>query len=107
MVLKIILNLLGIIIFFLGKFLGRKNKTKATSIIFWLKDNLEECILIFLVDISIMILLLSKDVSFDMTGFIPSWLIEPGDLTAAWLIGLALANLVYKIIQKKVKSVNP
>ena len=104
---KIILNLLGILIYFLNRFINRRGKNKTFSITFWLKDNWPELLVVLLMDISLMILLLTNDVTIDLAGFIPDWMVAPGDLTLVWLVGLGLASLVYTFIKKKFKTTTP
>ena len=104
MISKIILNFLGVMIYFLSRFSARKNQGRFNPK-FWLKDNWEELTIIGLVDISIMILLLSNDISLTVTEFLPDWVASVGDLTIAWLLGLGLASVIYNIIQKKINTV--
>ena len=99
---KILLNFLGIMIYFLGRFQGRKQKDKTFSITFWVKDNWVELLIILLVDISIMLLLITNDISIDAAQFVPSWLVKIGDIGIAWLVGFGLAALIYNIILKKI-----
>ena len=101
---KVLLNLLGILIYFLNRFSGRRQKNKTFSLRFWLTDNWPEFTVILLVDISLMILLLSNDISFDMAAVLPDWVVKTGDLTVSWVLGLGMASLVYNIIRKKIKA---
>jgi len=101
---KVLLNLLGILIYFLNRFAGRRQKDKSFSLVFWLKDNWPEFTVILLVDVSLMILLISNDISFDMASMLPEWVVKAGDLTAAWVLGLGLASFIYSLIRKKIKS---
>lgn len=104
---KILLNILGILIYFLNRYNNRRSKDKSFSINFWVKDNWPELLIVILVDISIMLLLLLNDISIDAAQFLPTWLVKVGDLGISWLIGLGLASLIYSIFRKKVSSVNP
>ena len=101
---KILLNLLGVLIYFLNRFAGRRQKDKSFSIKFWMRDNWPEFTVILLVDISLMILFLSNDISFDMASMLPEWVVKAGDLTAAWILGLGLSSFIYNVIRKKMKS---
>lgn len=103
---KILLNFLGIMIYFLNRFTNRKRKDKSFSPLFWLKDNWSELTVILLVDASLMILLITNDISIELANFIPSWLVKPGDLTIAWVLGLGLSSLVYNIIRKRIRDYN-
>ena len=104
---KILLNVLGVLIYFLNRFANRRAKDKDFSVVFWLKDNWPEFSVIALVDASLMILLLTNDLTLDMATFLPEWLSNAGDLTLSWLIGLGLSSLIYNIIKKKMKEVKP
>jgi len=104
---KILLNMLGICIYFLSRFNKRRSKEKNFSIKFWITDNWPELLTILLVDISVMILFVTNDISFDMASFVPDWLVNIGDLGVSWLIGLGLAYLVYNVIRKKLAEKQP
>jgi purine-cytosine permease-like protein len=103
---KIVLNILGILIYFLNRYNNRRSKDKSFSINFWVKDNWPELLIVLLVDISIMLLLILNDISIDAAQFLPTWLVKIGDLGIAWLIGLGLASLIYSIFRKKVSDAN-
>ena len=62
MILPIILNVLGITIYYLNRFENRGDKSKF-NLSFWLKDNLIGLIIILLLDLSFMILLLHPETS--------------------------------------------
>ncbi|MFA5638621.1 MAG: hypothetical protein WC961_07070 [Anaerovoracaceae bacterium] len=62
--------------------------------------------MIALIDVSVVLLLLSNDVSIDIAQFIPSWLVTPGDLTLYWIVGLGLSSLVYNAIKRKTSVTN-
>jgi hypothetical protein len=94
-------------IYFLGRFQGRKQKDKTFSIAFWVTDNWVELLIILLVDISIMLLLITNDISIDAAQFIPSWLVKIGDLGIAWLVGFGLSAIIYNIILKKIADAKP
>jgi len=99
---KIIMNILGVFIYFLIRYENRKNKMNF-NVRFWIKDNWVEIALIGAFDVSLMILLISNDVSFEMAEFLPAFLQDAGDLTTAWLIGMVLSSACYNAI-KKVKK---
>lgn len=103
---KIVLNILGILIYFLNRYNNRRSKDKSFSINFWVKDNWPELLIVLLVDVSIMLLLILNDISIDAAQFLPTWLVKIGDLGIAWLIGLGLASLIYSIFRKKVSDAN-
>ena len=104
---KVLMNILGILIYFLNRFSNRRRQDKTFNIVFWLKDNWPEFTVIFLVDISILILFLSNDMSIDAIQALPPIVAQLGDLTIAWLLGLGLASAIYNVIRKKMKDVKP
>lgn len=104
---KILMNILGILIYFLNRFANRRSKDKTFNITFWVRDNWPEFSVIFLVDISLLILFLSNDITIEALEVLPSILAKVGDLTIAWLLGLGLASAIYNVIRKKMKDVKP
>jgi hypothetical protein len=104
---KILLNFIGILIFFLNKFNGRKDKTTEPSIKFWFKDNWPELVIISLFDMALMILLVFGGLKLDFTKLLPSLpdgVTVAGDWAACFLIGLFLAWAFYALIKKKVED---
>ena len=104
---KILLNVIGILIFFLNRYVGRKDKTAEPSIKFWLKDNWAELVIITLFDAALMILVVFGGLKFDFSKLLPSLpegLTLAGDMAMCFLIGLFLAWTFYSIIKKKVED---
>ena len=104
---KVIMNILGILIYFLNRFANRRAKDKTFSIVFWLKDNWPEFTVIALVDVSLLILVLSNDITITAIDTLPPIVAQAGDLTVAWLLGIGLASAIYNIIKKKMKTLKP
>ena len=105
---RIILNIIGILIFFISRFNGRKDKVKETSISFWFKDNWGELISIALFDIALMMLVFIGGIEFNfekLAPMLPEGLKLVGDGAMCFIIGSVLAWGVYvgyqKIIKKK------
>ena len=73
---KIILNIIGIVIFFLSRFSNRKDKTTEPSVKFWIRDNWEQLITIALFDIALMILASKQalNIDFSKLTFLLEWL---------------------------------
>ena len=104
---KVILNLIGILLYFLMRFNGRTNKVKEPDIKFWIKDNGVELLIITLFDVSLMLLLLKGGVVVDLNKYFPSLpdgLAFAGDLAICWLIGLMIAAGIYELIKTKQKK---
>jgi hypothetical protein len=102
---KILLNVLGMMIFFLLRFNGRADKAKEPSIGFWMKDNWVELIVILLFDIAFMILGVFGGLKVDFTKLLPSlpdWITIVGDWALCFIIGLFGAYAGYTLIKAKV-----
>ena len=104
---KILLNVLGVLIFFINRYNNRNKKTVAFSFKFWLRDNWHEMSTIILLDIALMILLFNPgtEVNFDdLFANLPFGLKLPADLLMSFLLGLGLSSLFYTIFKKKIKD---
>ncbi len=104
---KILLNLIGVLIYFINRYKNRTKKTIAFSFKYWFKDNWAEISTILLIDIALMILLFNPgtEVNFDdLFSKLPFGLKLPADLFMSFLLGLGLSSLFYTIFKKKVKD---
>lgn len=104
---KILLNFLGIVLYFLMRFQNRTDKTLEPDIKFWFKDNWVELTIITLFDVSLMLLLLKGGLVIDLNKYFPSLpdgVAFTGDLAICFLIGLVLASAVYELIKTKQKK---
>jgi len=104
---KILLNFLGILLYFLMRYNGRTNKETEPDIKFWIKDNGVELLIITLFDVSLMLLLLKGGVVIDLNKYFPSLpdgVAFTGDLAICFMIGLVLSAGVYELIKTKVKK---
>jgi hypothetical protein len=107
MILKWVLNLIGIVIFFLIKFNNRKDKKKEPSLEFWLIDNWVELLTILLFDIALMLLALQGELKLSFTKLFPTapeGITLVGDLTICFFVGVVLAWTFYKLVNKYLKS---
>jgi hypothetical protein len=102
-----ILNIIGMLIYFIQRYAGRRNKTKF-SFRFWLNDNWPELITSILFNVALMLLLMQPETNIN----IDDWLKEniPFQLQIATkplfslLLGIGLSALIYKMYRKKTKS---
>lgn len=104
---KILLNVIGILIYFINRYANRTKKTVKFSFKFWLVDNWPEMATTILIDVALMILLFSPgtEVNFDdLFSKLPFGLKVAGDLFMSFLLGLGLSHLFYTIFRKKVKD---
>ena len=104
---KIILNIIGVLIFFLSRFQGRTDKTKNLSISYWLKDNWGELTIIALFDIALMILVFAGglEINFEkLAPLLPEGVKMAGDGAMCFIIGLFLAWAFYNGYKKVVKK---
>lgn len=103
---KILLNILGIITFFLIRFINRKNQ-EVPSLKFWLNDNKYELIVIALIDIQLMIFVIIGGLQIDLTKLLPTLpdgVSMIGDLALPALCGWLISWLVYVMLKKKVEE---
>jgi hypothetical protein len=105
MIANIFLNLLGIAIFFLIKFLTRTNKSEP-SLSFWARDNKIELIVIGLFDVMVMALYLMGEISINFVGYLPDSIVSAGKGTglSCAMIGLIFSFVIYTLISLKVKE---
>jgi hypothetical protein len=102
-----LLNMIGILIYFINRYANRTKKTVAFNIKFWIRDNWPEFTTVILSDIALMILLLGEGtlVNFDdLLGKLPFGLSVAGEPLLAFLLGLGLSSLFYKFFKHKVKN---
>ena len=107
MIMKVLLNIIGVLIYFINRYNKRTSKTIAFSFKFWLQDNWHEMSTIILLDLALMILLFSPgtEVNFDdLFSKLPFGLKLPADLLMSFLLGLGLSSLFYTIFKRKVKD---
>ena len=103
---KILLNIIGVIIFFLNRFVGRKDKNKELSISFWIKDNWGELLIIALFDLALMMLVFIGGIELNfekIAPMLPEGMKIAGDGAMCFLIGLFLAWAFYRGYQKIIK----
>jgi hypothetical protein len=100
---KILLNVLGILIFFFVRLQGR-DKSIPFSIKFWVKDNWEQLVTISLIDVALMILVFTGglQLSFEKLPSIPDWLQLTGDGFVCLLVGALISYLGYEAYKKLV-----
>ena len=106
-IMKILLNIIGILIFFINRYNRRTKKTVAFSIKFWLQDNWHEMATIILLDIALMCLLFNPETEInfdDLFSKLPFGLKLPADLLMSFLLGLGLSSLFYSIFKRKLKD---
>jgi hypothetical protein len=104
---KILLNLIGMSIYFINRYANRADKVPSFSFSFWFKDNWPEVTTTILLDIALMILIFSPgtEISFDaLFSKLPFGIKIAGDLLMSFLLGLGLSSLFYAIFKKKVRD---
>lgn len=102
---KIALNVIGILIFFLVRLGGRKDKGTPFSVKFWLKDNWEQLCAVLLVDIALMLLVFQGGLQFNfekLAPMLPDGVQLAGDSALCFLVGLLFAWGVYVGYKKAV-----
>lgn len=101
---KIILNIIGILIYFINRYANRTDKSVPFDFRYWLKDNWPEIATVLLMDISLMILLFAPgtEISFDqLFSSLPIGIKVSGSWMMSFLLGLGLSSLFYKLFKSK------
>ena len=101
-----ILNLIGVMVYFINKYANRKNKTKFNGK-YWLNDNWPELATTLLINIALMLLLMQPETNIN----IDEWLKDnvPFALQIAikplfsLLLGLGLSAFLYGMFKKKTR----
>lgn len=109
MIQTLILNIIGIMIYFINRYANRTKKTIEFSFKFWLKDNWPELACTILFDTALMILLLNKETMINIDALIAEYVPFIGLQVAVkpvmgLLIGLLLAKAFYELFKSKVKK---
>ena len=100
---NIVLNIFGVLIFFLVKLSHRKNKEQPLSIRYWLESNFEQLIDIALFDIALMMLVFQDGLHLNfekIAPMLPEGLQLAGDGAMCFLVGLVFAWAVYNGYKK-------
>jgi len=102
-----ILNLIGIIIWFLTKFSNRKNSSKVTFS-YWFSHNWSRLISTLLLNAAFMLILMLPDTQIDLTEVIAKYNIPFGLVlatkpTISLALGLGLTAFLYKKVKAKKK----
>jgi hypothetical protein len=105
----LVLNIIGLAIYFINRYANRTKKTIGFSLKFWFKDNWPEVSSTILFDTVLMILLLNKDTMINIDSLIAEYVPFIGLQIAVkpvmgLLIGLLLAKAFYELFKSKVKK---
>lgn len=107
---KGLLNILGILLYFIIRYGKRSDKTQKFSATFWLNDNWIETVGTIVVNAILVILLLAGGITFDFEKWLP-WLPDGigfvGDLAAYAIIGAVISHVVYEFVAGKKKKEDP
>lgn len=102
-----ILNLIGVLIFFINRFNKRSKKTVAFSFKFWVTDNFQEMASTLLVNLALMIILQEniKDGTLpELLAKFPEWVSILGVPGICLGLGAGFSWLLYELFRKKVKD---
>jgi len=100
-----ILNLIGILIFFINRYYNRAKRTIAFSFKFWLRDNFQELSTTLLLNLAFMILLHMKDAPVEnLLAKLPVWVAIMGVPGLSFALGLGASWFIYKLFWKKLKD---
>jgi hypothetical protein len=98
--------LIGTLLYFLMKFIGRIDKTKEPSFVFWWKDNWPELLLAFGFDVLAMIILCNKETNITvfLAKLVPEGIVFPTKLIIGAACGLGIGGGIYELIAGKLKK---
>jgi hypothetical protein len=100
----IFLNFLGLILYFIIRYINRTGKSTEFSMKFWITDNKWQSIAILICDAIIMILTMAGGLVFDLTKLfptLPGGIAFIGDMAVYCVIGLVLSHALYELLQPK------
>lgn len=100
----IILNVIGIVIYFLTRYNGRREQDKTFSLKFWVSDNWPELTITILFDAALVMLVMVGDIQLNVQEFLPDWVTSVGGLTLSFLLGLGVAASIYEVFKSKIKN---
>ena len=101
-----ILNLIGVMIYFINKYANRKNKTKFNGK-YWINDNWPELATTLLINIALMLLLMQPETNINIDEWLKANV--PFALQIAikplfsLLLGLGLSAFLYGMFKKKTR----
>ena len=102
-----ILNLLGILIFFINRFKQRTHKTVSFKFKYWIGDNFQEMATTLLLNLALMLILQMniKNGTIDtLLAKLPEWVSILGVPGICFGLGAGLSWLFYELFRKKIKS---
>ena len=101
-----LLFIIGTLAYFLIRYNGRSDKTKAFDIGFWFKDNWSELAVALLLDLAVMIILMQNDTNITdwLNKYLPEGVTVSAKLVVSLACGLGLGAAIYAIFSKKVKD---
>lgn len=102
-----ILAILGMMIYFLGKYAKRNDKVKEPSFKFWINDNWPEALTSVLATVALMIIFTNKDSEFDLSSIIsgiPFVVSLPVNMVISLAIGYLNSLIFYKMFENKIKD---
>lgn len=104
---EVILNIIGITIFFLNRLANRRNRESPLSAKFWFRDNWEQVGIIVLFDVALMLLVFQGGLEFNfdkLAPMMPEGMQLAGDSALCFVVGLFLAKGCYEGYKKLFKN---
>jgi len=99
-----ILNLIGILIFFLNRFFKKDDKTSVFNWNFWFRDNYQEMITTVLLNLAFMLLInqaIKTDSIEALLAKLPEWLTFLGLPGICFALGAGLSWTLYELFKSK------
>jgi uncharacterized integral membrane protein len=102
-----ILNLIGITIYFIGRYSKRATKTARFNHKFWLSDNWPELTSTLLINVALMILLMQPETQVNLDSLIKEYVPFGLDIAVkplmSFLLGVIFSAAFYKLYRSKTK----
>ncbi len=102
LLLNVILNVIGILIYFVNRYDKRAKKTTGFNFKFWINDNFQEVITTLLMNTGLMILLNMENPAIEKIILkLPEGFAEIGIPGLCFALGLGLSGVVYSMYKSK------
>lgn len=102
-----LLNLLGILIFFINRFKQRTHKTVSFKFKYWISDNFQEMATTLLLNLALMIILdqnIKSGTIDQLLLKLPDWVSILGIPGICFGLGAGLSWLLYELFRRKIKD---
>jgi len=105
---NVLLNILGIFIFFINRFFGRKDESTPFSLKIWLSENWQEALTTIFLNAALMLLLINAINNGSIVTLLmklPDWLTLLGIPGISFALGAGLSWTLYELFKSKKDSI--